>query len=173
MIAQHLGNALIQGKVFVTPFTLDDDKRNPVDKEHNVRTAILAQASYLKFIRDVEHVVVEVFPIDVIQGETLAVAFDSLLEALAQGEQIVRLLVAAHNTQVGNLAQGFDGSVNVFIGKGIAFPFVFDAVDLAKLVFQDGLQQHPRLGVTAGGQGLLRGEIGVSQALEQCQRRFL
>ena len=83
------------GLVEVGSLALDDGERDAVDEQDDVGPAGLVAAGPLdgELLGDVEDVVPRFVPVDVAEREALGVALDRLGEALAQGEQVVELLV--------------------------------------------------------------------------------
>jgi hypothetical protein len=69
---------------------------------------VAAAALHLELGGDVEGVVPRVLPVDVAQGETLGLAVDVLVEALAEGQQVVDFLAGADQSLEGDVAQRLD-----------------------------------------------------------------
>jgi len=114
-----------------------------------------------------------VLPVDVVQREALEVAFDGLLEALAQAEQVVDLLVGPHQAVVEHVLQRLDGCMDISLAEGVLVALVTDRVDPPELLFQDPIQHDGRLAPAAKGERLGRREVLPAEVLQKLQGRHL
>lgn len=91
LVAQVLGDGLLERVLHVRALALDDAQRDAVYEEHEVwPVVLLARAAHdAELFSHVKNVVVRVGPVDVLEREALLVAVDALFEGLAQGEQVI------------------------------------------------------------------------------------
>ena len=80
-------------------FTLNNSKRDTVDKQHNIRPGVveLVPAVYCKLLGNMEQVVLRMFPVNVFQVETEGFALShSLWIAFAQQQGIIDFFTGAN-----------------------------------------------------------------------------
>jgi hypothetical protein len=120
-----------------------------------------------KLLRDVVDVALRAFPVDIVQAKALLVAVDGLLQAGAQGEQLVDALVGGDQAVEGCIGQGLDGVADVGLGEGSGPPLEDDLVVLPEPRLQHTFQDDAALFAAAQGQRLLRREVLVPPRHQQ------
>ena len=99
LVAQHLADGVVDGGLslaglLIGALALDDDQRDAVDEQDNIRAAggVAAAPFDREFVGDVVDVVFGVLPVDQVDAVAALVAVDALLDALAEREQFVGVL---------------------------------------------------------------------------------
>src|SRR5215475_676424 len=176
LIPQMLRDGALDRVLLVGPAAFDHCEGNAVDEENDIRTTALLPGGPLdlELFGDVKDVVLRTLPIDVIQCEALSVAVDRLLEALAQGDQVVNPLVRPRRpVGQGDVLQRQNRGLNVRVGKFVVGAFKTDPVEATQLFFQDAFEQRIRQFAPALQMYLLPPQVDVAQVLKQLQRRDL
>ena len=116
-------------------------------------------------------VVLGLVPVDILEGVALRVPLHGLLDAHAQREALVRLLVCLEEVRLGELPQAPDGLVDGGVRKGVRLALVFDLVEGAELLVEHlGEQGRARVAV-AEVVGLRGRQPLVAELLQQPQGR--
>ena len=95
-----------------------------VDEEHDVGTAGLVAAATLdhELLGYVVNVVVGMFPVDVVELKAPGVSLNRLLQAPAQAQQVVDLLVGPQQAVVHDVLQCVHGRQDVALAEGVLAP---------------------------------------------------
>ena len=148
---------------------LDDGKGNAIDEQHDVRAGVVlpVPAVHGEFLRDVEHVVLRVVPVDIaeIEAEHFAVA-DGLRIAFAQQQRVINLLAGAHEAVRQRFVQILHGALDVGGGELVFRARIGIAVEPAELAAQDVPEQH-MIPAAALLVAIRRGNVGVAHGLKQ------
>lgn len=153
----------------------DDDEGDAVDEADDVRATGIqtAGAFHFKLSGDVENVIGRVLPIDVAKGEAAGFLTDGLVEAFAEGEQVVDLFAGADQTFKGNIAEGGDGFGDVLFVESLLLAFELNLVQTAELGGEDALEQDVPTLRAAFSVGIFRADPAVAQFLEELDSRNL
>ena len=116
-----------------------------------------------------EAVVLRVGPIDVIQVEAALVAFHDLFQRGPQREQVVDLLVGAHQPVVVDRLQLLNRRLDVLLAEEVFPALVVDAIDPLELFAQDPFQHNVRELPLSLGHHLLGREVGVAQVDQELE----
>src|SRR5262245_50800528 len=105
-----LGNSLSNRLLNVRAFAFDNDQRNAVDEQHDVRPPCLMASCSLnhKLLSHMEDIVRQPcsgIPVDVLQRKTLCVACDGLLQTPAQNKEVIHFLVGTDEAVVQHVLQ--------------------------------------------------------------------
>ena len=167
LVADHLPDGLIHGNM--RGFALDDGKGNAVDEQHDIRAGVVlpVPAVHGELLRDVEHVVLRVVPVDIaeIEAEHFAVA-DGLRIAFAQQQRVINLLAGAHEAVRQRFVQILHGALDVGGGELVFCARIDIAVEPAELTAQDVPEQHV-IPAAALLVAIRRGNVGVAHGLKQ------
>ena len=101
------------------------------------------------------------------QRKTLGVALDGLLHATPQAQQVVDLLVGAHQAVVDHVLEHLHGRQDIALAERILIALEADAVDLAELLGKDTIEKHCAHASAAQCQRLLRRQVGVTEVLQE------
>ena len=167
LIAHHLLNGLLHRNM--GGFALDHSKRNAVDKQHNIRTSgmLLVLTVNGVFICDMEHIVLRVLPVDILQVKTEQLPFSNgFLIAAAQQQRIVNPLACAHQPLGQSELQVIHGALNIGGGEFIYRAAIFIAIEFAQLPPQHVAQQHP-VGTAALQHAVVGGNVAVAHGLQE------
>ena len=143
---------------------LDDGKGNAIDEQHDVRAGVVlpVPAVHGELLRDVEHVVLRVVPVDIaeIEAEHFAVA-DGLRIAFAQQQRVVNLFAGAHEAIGQRFIEVLHGALDVGGGELVFCARIDIAVEPAELTAQDVPEQH-MIPAAALLVAIRRGNVGVA-----------
>ena len=172
-----LRNRLLKRIFDVGAFALYHAQRNTINKQHYIGAICVAhsRAAYCKLFGNVECVVLEVLPVDILHHITLLVAIDNLFKSLARSQKVVCHLRSSHISLCHRqISQGFNTCGYVLFREyGCALRTYLHGVDFCQLLTQDRLQQHIA-GVSATQLHCLgRCQIGVTHLLQHHQCRNL
>ena len=173
LVADHLPDGLFHGDM--RGLALDDGKGNAIDEQHDVRAGVVlpVPAVHGELLRDVEHVVLRIVPVDIleVEAEHFSVA-DGLRVALAQQQRVVNLLAGAHEAVRQRFVQILHGALDVGGGKLVFRARIDIAVEPAELTAQDVPEQHA-IPAAALLVAIRRGNVGVAHGLKQRKGRAL
>ena len=178
LVAQVLADRLGDGVFDIGPFALDDRQGNTVDEQHDVGPpGLVAGGSFdLEFLGDVEDVggqpSVRV-PVDVVERKALGVAADRLLQALAENQQVVDLLVGADESVVQHVFQNLHGGLDVGLAELVLLPLEANPVQFAQLFDEHRFEQHVARLSPPQRDRLARREVAPAQILQELQGRYL
>jgi hypothetical protein len=129
LVVDELLNALFH--VDAGGLALDDDEGDAVDESDNVGATGFDAAGTLdgKFGGDVEGVVLPVAPVDVAQAVAFGVLLDGLLQAGAEGEQVVDVFVGFEQAIVFDVFEALNGFLNVGFAEVVLLAPKGDAVE--------------------------------------------
>jgi len=177
LVADHLRDAFLDAVlvagVLVRALALDDDERNAVHKQHDVRAAGLIAAGPLdgELLRDVIDVVLRVLPVDVVQTVVFGVAVHGLRQADAERQQLVHGLVGLHQPLIKlDGGQPADRGVDVALAEGDQLPAPLDGVVLTQPGREDAGEHDVALPTAAQRQRLGGREILPAKLHEHLQR---
>ena len=162
LVADHLPDGLFHGDMW--GLALDDGKGNAIDEQHDVRAGVVLPvlAVHGELLRDVEHVVLRVVPVDIaeIEAEHFAVA-DGLRIAFAQQQRVVNLFAGAHEAIGQRFVEVLHGALDVGGGELVFRARIDIAVEPAELTAQDVPEQH-MIPAAALLVAIRRGNVGVA-----------
>ena len=162
LVADHLPDGLFHGDM--RSLALDDGKGNAIDEQHDVRAGVVLPvlAVHGELLRDVEHVVLRVVPVDIaeIEAEHFAVA-DGLRIAFAQQQRVVNLFAGAHEAIGQRFVEVLHGALDVGGGELVFRARIDIAVEPAELTAQDVPEQH-MIPAAALLVAIRRGNVGVA-----------
>ena len=167
LVADHLPDGLFHGDM--RGLALDDGKGNAIDEQHDIRAGVVlpVPAVHGELLRDVEHVVLRVVPVDIaeIEAEHFAVA-DGLRIAFAQQQRVINLLAGAHEAVRQRFVQILHGALDVGGGELVFRTRIDIAVESTELTAQDVPEQHV-IPAAALLVAIRRGNVGVAHGLKQ------
>ena len=167
LVADHLPDGLFHGNM--RSLALDDGKGDAVDEQHDIRACVVlpVPAVHGEFLRDVEHIVLRIVPVDIseVKAEHFAVA-DGLRIAFAQQQRVVNLFAGAHEAVRQRFVQILHGALDVGGGELVFRARIDIAVEPAELTAQDVPEQH-MIPAAALLVAIRRGNVGVAHGLKQ------